>query len=1735
MNISQPVSSSIAGVEFGFLSSTEIRALSVKRITNPTTFDTLLHPVPGGLYDSALGQFGDHTCTTCNVKIGCPGHCGHIELPVHVYHPTFMDQTLRLLRAKCIYCHKFKMSRPEVNRLCCKLRLVKYGLLKECQDLEDLHVGAKGGTNNDDDNESDEASDEEQSKAIIGLRNSFVRRAIREAGVGRRRADWSPEKIEAVADERRAIVKEFLASIGKGKKCGNCGGISPSYRKDRFVKIFRKPLTEKDRVAMVQGGFKAQDPLVSLRRQREAEAALHKKEALAQDEGVADLQDSSPESEGEGDDVESLDVEQDVVGGIVLEGEAGLSAKKSKKSDPDQGYINAGQVHAALVQLFESEQEILGMIYGHRSKTKSAAGPSADMFFIKDLLVPPNKYRPEARTGNDEIAEAQQNSLYKNILNTCDTMTQIYNELAGAIAAESVHRMRNFTDFQEAWTRLQDAVNSLIDRDRNPIQGAAGKKNEDGIKQKLEKKEGLFRKNMMGKRVNFAARTVISPDPNIETNEIGVPPVFAKKLTYPEPVTNHNYNDLKQAVLNGPSLWPGAMAVENENGQVITLANKSADERLAIANQLLAPSSTSVTNNRPKKVHRHLNNGDIVIMNRQPTLHKPSMMAHRAKVLPGEKTLRMHYANCNTYNADFDGDEMNMHFPQNEVARAEAYQIADTDHQYLSATAGNPLRGLIQDHISMGVWLTNRDTFFTREDYYQLIYAGLRPENNHCATETARLQTVIPAIIKPRPLWTGKQIITTVLKNITPEDCPGLTLGSRSSTGADQWGAKSEEQNVLFEDGDLLCGILDKKQIGPSAGGFVNAVYEVYGHTVTGKLLSILGRLLTKMLHMRAFSCGVEDLIFTHHGELTRREMLKAAETVGLEVATKYVSLQGNKPRADDPELKRRLEEVMRDDSKQAGLDAVVNNQTKDLSTGVTMACMPSALIKPFPKNQMQAMTGSGAKGTGVNANLISCNLGQQVLEGRRVPTMVSGKTLPCFQPFESSIRAGGYIVDRFLTGIRPQEYFFHAMAGREGLIDTAVKTSRSGYLQRCLIKGMEGLKVEYDTSVRDADGSVVQFLYGEDALDVTKAKYLNDFKFMGENYVSIVNSLSMKESYPRIVSRSASDHVKNAVKRYRKTGDLSASDPTLGVYAPSRWAGSTSEKFYLAQKKYLEENPDKLIKDRKKSIVGAGDGALTKQTFQAITNVRYLTSVIEAGEAVGVVAGQSVGEPSTQMTLNTFHLAGHSAKNVTLGIPRLREIVMTASANIATPSMTLHLIPELSKEHGERFAKSISRLSLAQVLDKVSITETVGKGIGHAHAKIYTVCLDFFPGEAYEEEYAIKITDVVRTLEHKFLPKLQLMIRKEMKKKGEEKLLKSGAKADALPAVGESAGNIDQEIGRAEAEREGGDDDSDGEGDDDATKDKQKNNRGQGGYAAPDDEEEAIVTQGQREGTPAEEPEDEAYGGSPHSSDDSDDDDRNGETAKNNARDRESRIKSNKATSDISAFFFDDATGSSCTFSIEYAAETAKILMLRLVEIAAHESLIQNIPGLAACLASTDRWYYEARGKAVDVPVILTEGENVLAARDEDFQRCINPHRIFTNDIAAMLRHYGVEACRATIVREISAVFGGHGISVDLRHLNLIADYMTRSGGYVAFNRMGIKGNVSPFMKMSFETTVGFLRDAVLEGDFDDLKGPSGRIVVGKMSNVGTGGFDVLMPVTSLGGKEEGEADGDVVMEEEE
>ena len=917
---------------------------------------------------------------------------------------------------------------------------------------------------------------------------------------------------------------------------------------------------------MAAGGFKAVNPLVQVQQDRldGTQSKKYKREDRMVDEGI-DIDDTSVDEEDEGDDVEMLGVETQTSSEAEQGAPVQVPKKSASKAVKEQRFVNPQEAHAAITLLFQKEQEVFKLLYDIRSDGQTSESLSADMFFIVDVLVPPSKYRPDAKTSEGDVAEAESHGLYKQVLINIASMNQIRREIEGTaeVSAPGLTR-RNFNDLQATWVRLQDSVNSLIDSDRNPTRIRAGQENPEGIKQKLEKKEGLFRKNMMGKRVNFAARSVISPDPNIETNEIGVPPVFAKKLTYPEPVTNHNFYEMKEAVLNGVDKWPGAAAIENENGQVINLRTKNVEERQALANQLLAPSNTSVSGARNKKVHRHLTNGDVVLMNRQPTLHKPSIMGHRARILPGEKTLRMHYANCNTYNADFDGDEMNMHFPQNEIARAEALQIADTDHQYLVATSGKPLRGLIQDHISMGVWLTNKDTLFSREDYQQLLYSCIRPEDDH--TENLRIESVAPAILKPRELWTGKQIITSVLANIKPSTHPGLTLQGKSQTQADRWGEDSEEGMVIFRDGELLCGILDKAHLGPTGGGFIHSVYEAYGHTIAGRLLGVLGRLLTKFLHMRAFSCGIEDLVFTPSGDATRREKLQDVDMIGVEVAAKYVTLdEGTKK--NDVELLTRLEDVLHDEEKQSGLDAVYNSRTAKLSSEITAACLPFGLRKSFPQNHMQAMTVSGAKGSAVNANQISCNLGQQVLEGRRVPIMVSGKTLPCFRPFETNVKAGGYVTDRFLTGVRPQAYYFHAMAGREGLIDTAVKTSRSGYLQRCLIKGMEGLRVEYDTSVRDSDGGMVQFLYGEDGLDVTKQKHLTDFKFLAQNYMSLAAQLNVRDEYAKIMNDEASSWQKSAMRKVKKTGRVDAMDPVLSQFNPGSSIGSTSESFAKALK----------------------------------------------------------------------------------------------------------------------------------------------------------------------------------------------------------------------------------------------------------------------------------------------------------------------------------------------------------------------------------------------------------------------------------------------------------------------------------------------------------------------------------------------------------------------------------------
>ncbi|KAF9491362.1 beta and beta-prime subunits of DNA dependent RNA-polymerase [Pleurotus eryngii] len=1705
MNISQSIPSTVKSVSFSFLTSDDIRRISVKQIINPVLLDDLNRPNHGGLYDPALGPSErQDICATCHLTyFSCPGHFGHIELPAPVFHPLFMPNMLNLLRGVCLYCHRFKMGRSVMCKYIAKFRLLERGLLDAAQGIDEIHIRVSGlgkrGVPQDDDESAEvsEESFEDFQKRI----NLYVLLHLQRTE--NKRDNY---KDGQVYQARKQLIAEFLKTTTLNK-CHNEGCFAPAYtfRKEGHTKIIEYDLTKKQKNSL-QG--------------------LKRPNVLREEKLFGDL----PTKEVDGNTDQDGDVEMDVDG---PESSPEPSDDEGEPTDPAalpksaSGMVKTArgraervvipeECRAHLRRLFRREALICSLLYGRHGHFAplTPAGfslASPDIFFIDVIPITPTRFRPPAKM-NDTLFEHPQNELLSKVLKTSYRLRDLNNDLREAsektAEMDEANRRRILSMLLDSVLQLQVDVNSFMDSNKNPSPMPQGKLPAAGVKQLLEKKEGLFRKHMMGKRVNYAARSVISPDVNIEPNEIGIPPVFARKLTFPEPVTPFNFHEMRQRVVTGPHGYPGATMVEYENGDQLFLDKMSVEQRTAIANQLLTPQDNERTKGGlytrtpsvNKKVYRHLRDGDMLILNRQPTLHKPSMMAHKARVLQGEKTIRMHYTNCNSYNADFDGDEMNIHFPQNQVARAEAMFIASTDNQYLVPTSGNPLRGLIQDHVVAGVWMTCQDAFFTREEYFQLLYGSLRPEDDQ-----SRLVTLPPTIWKPKPLWTGKQIISTILKNITPSHTDGLNLRATAKVPGPLWGPDSKEDQVIFMNGELLCGVLDKAAFGASDYGLIHSVYELYGAEIAGRLLGILSRLFTKFLQHRAFTCRMDDLILTPDGNAKRVDLLNKDKNLGTEAAIDNFPSLKDTPQNETPAaLSNLLEDVLRDDNKMAGLDMTVKTKLNDLTASITKACLPSGLYRKFPHNHMQAMTVSGAKGSAVNARQISCALGQQELEGRRVPVMVSGKTLPSFKSFETKAIAGGYVASRFLTGIKPQEFYFHCMAGREGLIDTAVKTSRSGYLQRCLIKHLEGIRIHYDHTVRGSDQSVYQFHYGGDAIDVTKQKHLYQFEFVALNEVSLANLYKPSAVVNSINDHEAVAYMKKVLKRSADRPDMTKPskrdkyEPALSLYSPSRYLGSTSEQFATAVARYVKTNSDKLLETKDSAEqMPSRYSPISPLHFRLLMNIKYMRSLVEPGEAVGLLASQSIGEPSTQMTLNTFHFAGHGAANVTLGIPRLREIVMTASRNPKTPSMNMTVRPGVSSEDVKLFCTRASRLVLSQIIDNVTVKERL-KVEGETRRTEFSVKLSFFPQEEYEAEYDVEPSEIMGC----FASKFPLLLKKEMQL--EMKRLDADLKSQIA------------ELGKGKKERGGAADAADDEEADEAEP-KPKRGQDEESEAGDGDADDEKRSRQKKQMATYSDDEDEGEGGDEYNeaaiegayaSDD-------GEAVEDEAVSSKKRSKlASRVVADLFirnlhlATTF-DFTPSECNFELQFSPGMPKLLLVGIIERTCRATVIREIPGIVDCL--------QIKGSKDDASVVKlnTNGSNLKGMWDfatSSDESILVDNEIYSNDIYAILKTYGVEMARAAILREMSGVFGAYSIQVDRRHLELIADYMTFDGGYKPFNRSGISTNASPLLKASYETTAAFLSDATLYGDYDDLSTPSGNIVLGRPNFTGTGVFDVVM-----------------------
>lgn len=1643
----------------GFMpySSDEIKKISVMEVTNSSVFDTLEHPAEGGLYDRRLGPVEmNDICSTCGLNsFQCPGHCGHMSLPLPVFQPLFLGIVNKLLRGSCLECHRVTAPTRFVHLVLHQFDALDYGLVGTVQQLEEV---------------VSEPTSAGKSKSSVDLSlnmtrklNEILQRAISNVDLEEARES---SRVKNVVETRQRIMKNFIRDhfTASGSKCPHCGGKK------------KKILLKNNCCFIISQGAKSSSA-------KSVSASMIKVEKTTEED-----------------------------------------ASNAGTSDNLQGYkdLNARDVRSHLCELWKNDGALLGRLFGMLQVSERFHQSPIDIFFIDVVFVPPSRFRPvnvikgkkliNPHTAN--LRDVLQDSLLLNCLllkmkgvKITDAEKDILSKLKGSSDDQKLHLL---------WFSLQGHVNVLLDSQMDK-QMKDKAKIITGVKQVLEAKEGLFRGHMMGKRVNYVARSVISPDPFIMADEIGVPEIFAKKLTYPEPVTPWNVEKLRAIVLNGPDVHPGAVAVESEDGTITRLTNESM--RYSFASRLLTPESRRAVPLKPKIVHRHLQNGDVLLLNRQPTLHKPSIMAHRARVLPREKTLRLHYANCKSYNADFDGDEMNAHLPQTELGRAEGHNLVSVNHQYLVPKDGTPLSGLIQDHIVAGTVLTMRGRFFGRGQYEQLVYSAIPYVPN--------IKTLPPSIMKPQNLWSGKQVISTILMNVIPKGKQPITVEGKAKLSGKNWQNSARrdwtaggiledddmtESQVIIHNGELLCGVLDKAQIGPTPYGLVHCCFELYGGETSNLLLTSLSRLFTHFLQSEcSFTLGIEDILLTQKAEEKRKKVMhkQRKKKVGDEAAMKALGVSSG---SDSVELlaKMRDAHLDRDVGSSKQMDFEMKKITDDFNNKINKVCMPDGLEKKFPRNNLQLLVQAGAKGATVNTMQISCLLGQVELEGRRVPLMLNGSTLPSFSPYDTSPRAGGFVDGRFLTGIEPQEYFFHCMAGREGLIDTAVKTSRSGYLQRCLIKHLEGITVNYDLTVRDSDGSVVQFLYGEDGLDVSKMQMLKpkQFSTLAKNYDVAINRKEVELLKSMDDTEHLCDH-KKAVSRWKKKNGATLGcqmnrlsttnnctkercpDPVISAMRPHRTLGSVSEQLDDLIGNYIKNNRDGLIKRGKKF----GHKLLDREMFRNMIHYRALRSLAQPGEPVGLLAAQSIGEPSTQMTLNTFHFAGRGEMNVTLGIPRLREILMVASANIATPSMTLPLlkVPDLA----EKMKVEFTAVHLKQVLEYVEVTDEIHVISRSECFREYKVMMKFLPFEVYASELHVTPDKILQFVEKKFIKKVIDALKKKLANKSKASLVSMVASRDKHNDQSDSEADsppenpVGEDLGASSDEGE--------EGDDDAVTEKVRSRHTQEvDYEEAEDEDKID------DPSDDEEPSPEANESVFETGMELIDNEEGEVKAPVLTPGKASRIDYVKGIHHWISNYDYSIKKRRCEFSLKLNLQGSSTDMRTLVEEEIKRAVVHEVPKIKRAFVVKKK-----KPDGEQETVLQTEGVNFLEMFKYD--HIVDMRRTYSNDIHAIANFLGIEAAARVIVKEITSVFGSYGIKVDPRHLLLIADYMTFDGSYKPFNRVGLESSASPLQQMSFETPMKFFTNATLIGSEDMLKSPSSKLILGQLVGGGTGSMDLF------------------------
>jgi len=729
------------------------------------------------------------------------------------------------------------------------------------------------------------------------------------------------------------------------------------------------------------------------------------------------------------------------------------------------------------------------------------------------------------------------------------------------------------------------------------------------LTQRLKGKEGRFRGSLSGKRVDFSSRTVISPDPNLDLSEVGVPLQIAMKLTIPEIVTEWNIERMRHLVINGPNKFPGVNYIVRPDGVKIRL--DFVEDRSVIAETL----------EMGYLIERHLSDGDIVMFNRQPSLHQMSIMAHYVKVLPG-KTFRLHPSVCPPYNADFDGDEMNLHVPQSEEARAEAILLMRVQDQLISPRYGGPIIGALRDYVTGAYLLTKDDTVLSVQEFSNLAMLG---------AYTGKLPK--PMIkTKDGPAYTGKQLFSLFL----PKDF-NFVITSKWSKGT-----KGKPKDVVIKQGELLSGVIDKASIGAEEPESVlHRIAKDYGNAEAKSFLNSILIMVKQYITSYGFSYGYSDLEIPDKDKQQILDDIHETYDVISDLTSQYEKGTLKLTRGMKPE---------------EALEAYIVNElgkARDKAGNTADQSLDQS-------NAGKIMATTGARGSSLNIGQMAGALGQQSRRGNRLSSGFHNRALTHFKENDPNPDAQGFVKSNYREGLSTLEFFFHAMGGREGLVDTAVRTQQSGYMQRRLINALEHIRLEYDGTVRDPHGHIIQFLYGDDGIDVAKSDHGEAF-----NITRLIESQTIIDSG----KKATKEEIEEITKKYTKTF-----------------------------------NP------RLKQLVANGllDSKLSKEGVTIVGKkglLLYNKAKVEPGQAVGIITAQSIGEPGTQMTLRTFHFAGIKERNVTLGLPRLIELV-DARKKPVTPTMDIYLDEETKKSR-EKAIEVARHILQTKVSDLIEGSET--------------------------------------------------------------------------------------------------------------------------------------------------------------------------------------------------------------------------------------------------------------------------------------------------------------------------------------------------------------------------------------------------------------------------------------------